>query len=433
MSITSSMLTGVAGLSAQARAVAKVAENVANVGTTGYKRGFAAMVTTTGGGSSIGGGVKATLDADVRIEGTKMTTSSATDFAISGEGMFLVSPNPNDPIESNYVLTRTGNFKPDENGNLKNAAGYFLAAFPSNPDGTLPAVDYTSVASVRTVNVADQGVTAEQTTRSSLSGNLPSDETGTGEVVAPFNTTMRYTNSLGGSERITLSWQASDTTKNLWTLSISGPDGTAFGTVDVTFDDSGATPGAPSSFTGTADPALPPPAAFVANPDGTVEITINNGATPQTITIDLGGVGTYDGVTQFASDFNAQKFDTNGSEATTLASTEVDDKGIMWGVYQNGERKALYQIPVATVPNFDALNLVDGNAYQVNRFSGNMMLNLSGTGSAGSIDSFSLEQSNVDIAQEMTNLIQVQRHYSSNAKIIQTADEMLQETTNLKR
>ena len=433
MSISNAMQSAVAGLSATSKATLKIAENVANTGTVGYKRGFTDMVTTTGAGGASGSGVRAVAGQDVRIEGTKIMTSSSTDLSVAGEGFFLVSKNPNDPVEANYFLTRAGSFKPDENGNLKNPAGYFLAGFTPDADGNLGAVDFTSIASVSTVNVLDRGIVAEPTTAISLTGNLPSDETGTGEATAPFNATMRYTNPLGGVERMVVSWQASEDTQNLWTATITGADGTAYGSVNVTFSDSGPTPGAPATFAGAADAGIVPPAAFVANADGTVEITIDNGDVPQTIVLTLGTVGEYDGITQFAGDFSAQNFDADGNEATTIATTEFDDRGILWGVYENGDRRALYQVPLGTVNNPDGLRLEDGNAYSLTRFSGDMVLSLSGQAGTGTIENFSLEQSNVDIAKEMTDLITTQRTYSSNARIITTADEMLQEATNLKR
>ena len=432
MSISQSMQTGVSGLSAQAASVSKIASNISNTGTIGYKRTFVDMVTSTSGGNAAAG-VKAVDGAEVSKAGITISTSSPFDYAVDGQGFFLVSKNPNDPVEANYFLSRAGNFSPDENGNLRNAAGYYLAAFPTDVDGNVGAVDYSSVTSVQTVNVTGSSVSAAASTEASLRGNLPAAETGTGEVTAPFESTMRYVNQLGGVERLRLSWQASDTTPNLWTATISGQDGTVFGTVETTFFDSGPSAGAPASFTGAADPGLAAPAAFVANPDGTVKITINNAAVPQTITLSLGSIGGYDGITQFDDDFTPQTFDVDGSEATTLASTDFDEDGTIWGVYENGDRRALYKIPVATVTNPDGLRAQNGNAYSVSRDSGDMVLNLAGNGSAGGIKNYLLEQSNVDIAQELTDMIQVQRAYSSNAKVIMTEDEMLQETTNIKR
>lgn len=103
-----------------------------------------------------------------------------------------------------------------------------------------------------------------------------------------------------GGRRLTLSWRPSDTTANLWTLAVQGHDGTDYGTVEVEFHDPGATPGAPLSYTGTADPGLVAPAAFAVAADGTMTLTVNNGTTPQTLAISLGAPGTYAGVTQFA-------------------------------------------------------------------------------------------------------------------------------------
>jgi len=432
MSISSAMQAGVAGLKANSKAVMKVSENIANSATVGYKRSFADMVTTTAGGSS-GQGVKAVGKQQVSLEGSQTSTSSMSDLSIAGSGFFMVSKNPNDPVESNYFLTRAGSFTPDENGFLRNSAGYYLASFPVDADGTLGGVDRTSVRDLTTVNISDASQTAEASTTATVTGSLPSTETGTGDVRAPFVSTMRYTNALGAVESLSFSYQPSDTTANLWTVTVTGHDGTVYGTIDIDYFDSGATPGAPNSYTGTADPALAAPSAFAMAADGTLTLTIDNGAVPQTISISLGAPGTYDGITQFAGDFAPQRFDVDGSEVSVIASTEFDDKGILWGVYENGERKALYRVPVATVDNPDGLTAINGNAWSISRASGDMLLNLSGENGAGTISSYTLEESNVDIAEEMTNLIRIQRAYSSNATTVRTADEMLQETTSLKR
>ena len=91
------------------------------------------------------------------------------------------------------------------------------------------------------------------------------------------------------------------------------------------------------------------------------------------------------------------------------------------------------RLAVAEVPNPDGLNMVDGNAYLMTQASGNFKLLGPGTGSTGTITTGSLESSNVELAEELTRLIQTQRAYSSNAKIITTVDEMMEETTRLKR
>lgn len=432
MTISGAMQSAVAGLKAGSRAVGAISANISNSQTDGYKTAFANMVTTTGGSVS-GSGVKAVLGADISQQGSMKSTASATDLAISGDGFFVVSKNPNDPVLSNYFMTRAGSFTPDENGFLKNSAGYYLSAFTMQDDGTLGGVDYNSYGSLSSVNVKQSGVTAEASGTASVTGNLPSTETGTGTVTSPFISTMPYVNALGGKEYLTLSWQASAGTDNLWTATVTGEDGTVFGTVDVSFSDSGTAPGTPLTYVGTPDAGLVAPAAFAVAADGTMSITINNGTVPQSIDLSFGAPGTYEGLTQFAGDFTPQIFDVDGSEVTTMASAEIDEKGIVWGIYESGERKALYQIPIATPRNPDGMKLNDGNAYSLTQQSGDMVLNIAGNGAVGSLSSYQLESSTTDIAEEMTDMIQVQRAYSSNAKVITTADEMLQETTNLKR
>jgi flagellar hook protein FlgE len=116
-----------------------------------------------------------------------------------------------------------------------------------------------------------------------------------------------------------------------------------------------------------------------------------------------------------------------------MSSTEIDEAGTVWALFENGIRRPLYELPVATVMNPEGLESVTGNAYRLTLGSGELMLNVAGNLGAGNILSGTLESSNVDLAQEMTDLIMVQRAYSSNAKIVTTADELLQEANNLKR
>jgi flagellar hook protein FlgE len=106
---------------------------------------------------------------------------------------------------------------------------------------------------------------------------------------------------------------------------------------------------------------------------------------------------------------------------------------VLSAVFTNGQRQPIYRIPLVDVVNPDGLSPVNGNAFRLSRESGPMYLWDAGDGPVGKTVGYSLELSTTDVAKELTNLIETQRAYSSNAKVIQTADEMLQETTNLKR
>ncbi|GGC09973.1 flagellar hook protein FlgE [Marivita lacus] len=424
MSILNAMQAGVSGLSANAKAVSLIGENIANTGTVGFKRSFAQMVTINSGDAA---GVRAQRASEVSAAGTNIMTRSATDLAIGGQGFFVVSKQPNDPVLANYMLTRAGSFSVDADGNLKNAAGYYLSGFKYDDTGTIGAVDRRSYGSLETINLGDVELTAAASTTATISGNLPADATGTGAAAGSFVSTVGYYNDLGAEEQLTLTWTPDPAIENRWTLDVAG-GGTAYGTVEVDFHDSGATPAAPLLYTG---PGAPPLALDAAT--GEMTITINNALIPQVLTIALGAPDTYDGITQFAGDYEPQRVTIDGSEVSDMASTEIDESGIVWALFENGVRKALYEIPVANVANVEGLQAVTGNAYQLTSESGDVLLNVAGNQPAGSILSNTLENSNVDLAQEMTDLIMVQRAYQSNSKIVTTADELLQEANNLKR
>ena len=101
--------------------------------------------------------------------------------------------------------------------------------------------------------------------------------------------------------------------------------------------------------------------------------------------------------------------------------------------YDTGFIRTLYQIPLVDVPNLNGLTALNNQTYQVSTTSGSFFLWDAGDGPTGAIAGYAREGSTTDVAAELTDLIQTQRAYSSNAKVIQTVDEMLQETTNIKR
>lgn len=428
MGISGAMTTAVSGLMANATSVTRISENIANANTTGYKRTFADMVTQTVPGAGSVSGVKAVNGSDIGAMGMINSTGAAFDLAVSGTGFFVVSKNPDDPLLSNYFLTRAGGFAPNEDGYMVNSAGFYLAAYPLNPeDGSVGAVDRGGFTGLKTVRIGELQLPAEPTSVASVSGNLPAQETGQALPGAPFLSSMEYYTHLGASDRLTLSWQPT-ATQNTWELNIQDGTGTDHGTISVAFQNSGANPGSPDSYT-----LVNSATGMTVGADGRISLTIVPNGDPLPITLSLGTPGTYDGIQQFVGDFSPQKFDVNGSGQTMLARTETDNQGVVWGVFENGRRLGLYEVPLAQVTNANGLTLQDGNTYQVNRAAGDMVLSKAGSGKNGIILSGALEGSTVEVATELTDLIRVQRAYSSNAKIITAADEMLQEVTSLKR
>ncbi|MCA0922620.1 flagellar hook protein FlgE [Pseudooceanicola nanhaiensis] len=434
MSMSNAMQSGVSGLLANSTAVSRVSYNIANASTDGYRRSFAQMITTTTTSTSGGeaaSGVRAEVKTEVDSAGSLQTTDSSTDLGISGNGFFVVSAS-SDPSGDDYMLTRAGSFTIDEDGYLVNAAGLYLSGYSYDDTGELGAVDRTSFADLETINLSDVSIQGEATTDISIAGNLPSQDAGLEEPGSAYVTSVEYYTELGEAERLTFSWQPT-ATDNTWEVTVSDNDGTDLGSVTITFNDSGDAAGSVASYTNVTSTATAP-AAFDVDPlTGVMTLSLDNATTAQTISVNLGAPGDLDGLTQFSGDYTGLTSTADGAETGNLSRIEISDSGDIYGVYDTGVRKALYNIPLAEVANPNGLTTTDNNAFVLSLNSGTVKLSSAGTGTAGTIVSNTLEASNVDIAEELTDLIQIQRAYSSNAKIVTTVDEMLSETVNLKR
>jgi len=433
MSISNAMASGVAGLLANSTAVEKISYNIANADTVGYRRSFAQMVTSgtsaSGSGASASG-VQTSISHTNTRDGSYQATQIGSNLAITGNGFFAVSASPANGGAA-PVFTRVGSFEPDELGFLRNAGGNYLLGFAYDATGNLGGIDRASAANLVPVNVAQKTIGGTATGAISLSGNLPSQETGLATPGDAFTSSAEYYNPLGEAERLTFSWQPG-ATKNQWDLTVS--DGTtSYGSVRIDFNDSGALASTPASYTNVTSTATAP-AAFAFDPaTGQMTLTIDNGTTPQTITVEMGAPGSFDGMTQFAGDYSPLNVKADGAESGTMVRVEFDEAGDVWGVFDNGKRQALYSIPLATFANANGLMTSDNANFVTSMDSGDFFLAQAGSGGAGTLAAGGLESSNVDIATELTSLIQRQRAYSSNAKIITTADDMLDETIRLKR
>lgn len=429
------MQSGIRGLQAQAIKVSKISDNIANANTVGFKRSFVDLVTVTSasnGAASFPAGVKAEVNNAITKQGAFSSTSSETDLSVAGAGFFVVAKQPNEPIEANYMLTRAGSFTPDADGFLRNSAGMYLHGFQHRDDGTLGMVDRSSFADLKAVNVKDVNMQSSSTTEMSITGNLPAQEAGNAVPGAAFISSTEYYTPLGEKDKLSFSWQPT-TNNSEWELTLSDGAGTDYGEVTVEFNNSGPNAGSPSVWSGATNLAAAP-SNFTFDPaTGQATLTIDNGTTPQTFTIDMGAPDSYGGMTQFAGDYTPQEVSRDGTSAGALVRTQIEKDGTVLGVFDNGLRKALYQIPLGDVRNPNGLSVDDGNNYRLSKDAGSFTLKNANEGSAGAISANSLELSNVDIAEELTGLIETQRAYSSNAKIITTTDEMLEETTRLKR
>ncbi len=151
------------------------------------------------------------------------------------------------------------------------------------------------------------------------------------------------------------------------------------------------------------------------------------------VTLNLGTFGQLDGLKQFAGDFFIGQTDQNGKRFGNFTTLEISEDGIITAVFDNGERTDIYQLALANFANVNGLEARSGNAFQETDFSGQAQLLLPNTAGAGSVVSGALEASTVDIAEEFTKMIVTQRAYSASARVITTADEMLEELLRIRR
>jgi flagellar hook protein FlgE len=136
---------------------------------------------------------------------------------------------------------------------------------------------------------------------------------------------------------------------------------------------------------------------------------------------------------QLATDYTVLNAEVNGNAPSEVDRVEIADDGTLYAVFQNGARMATYQIPLATVPSPDNLQALAGNVFAPSVNSGDMTIGFAGEGGLGSMVSGALEQSTVDIASELTAMIESERNYTANSKVFQTGSELMDVVVNLKR
>ncbi len=436
MTISSSLNAGVAGLAANASRLATISDNIANSSTTGYKRAetdFHSMVINAGSGSYSAGGVRVTTTRLIDEAGALATTSNSTDLAVRGRGFIPVTTESalgTDNGDDAMYLATTGSFRADEDGILKTEGGLVLMGWPADADGSIPGFARDTADGLEPVQINVNQFAGEPTTTMSLGVNLPATETDNGGSGDTLNLPLEYFDNLGTSQSVgvtftpTLPATAADPATNSWTMVLtdSAQDDAVVGEYTLVFDDTRASGGTLASVTTTSGGAYD-------DTSGTFDITVAGGP----ISINIGAIGDGTGLTQLSDSFAPTAISKDGSPVGNMTSVEIDANGYVLANFDIGITRTVYQIPLVDLPNANGLESLDNQIYQTSNESGSFFLWDAGDGPTGDIVSYALEESATDVAGELTDLIQTQRAYSSNAKVIQTVDEMLQETTNIKR
>ncbi|WP_027572782.1 flagellar hook protein FlgE [Bradyrhizobium sp. WSM1743] len=409
MSLYGVMRTGVSGMSAQSNKLSTVSDNIANVNTTGYKRAsteFSSLILKSGSGNYDSGAVETTVRYAISDAGHTQFTTSTTDLSIQGNGFFVVS-NANN---TQQFMTRAGSFVPDAQGNLVNAAGYYLLGKPGKVD-----ISQNTLGGLQIVNIAQVSQQPVASTAGTLTtGNLDPKSAVIAGPPGPASYSSKSSivayDNIGQAVTIDLYMAHTATAAGSDTWQIQAYDSTT-----------GSALGAATTY--TFDTTTAGKGALAAASPTTLAIPVPNGAT---MTLDLSNM------TQVGTDFSF-KATVNGSVPSAIDKVDIDQNGYVTAILKNGQTLNLFTIAVADVESPDNLTPEPGNVYSTNLDSGNAEVSNAGRAGLGTIQSGSLEDSNVDLADELTSMIEAQRGFTANSKSFQTGADLLDVVVNLKR
>ena len=449
MSLFSALSIGASGLGASSIAISVIGDNVANINTTGFKSArpsFAVQFPhpqgTLGGTAQMGQGVTLDNIASMFTQGSLQATESALDLAITGKGFFQVNDN-----EQNF-FTRDGTFYLQNDGYIKNSLGMRLQGFnvyDNELSTTLTDLELSTAP-------IEQKETAEVSLAAILSADAVWDEDGdlvadtpysnatkdgtTGGTTieelsteADFATSTVIYDSLGIPHDMTVFFEKTGDNDWNWSSVIDGGEidfgGGVYGdegfamevqSGSMSFDTDGNMSNFTSTTTGTAW-------NFIGA--GTTTLDFQFGLDTAGVETDAGGIRMAGGTSTVTA------LDQDGFGVGNLSNVVVERDGTITGVYSNGEELTLGRVAIALFGAESGLERQGGNLYRSTRNSGPPAMGVPDTAGRGSISSYALEKSNVELEDQFVLMIEAQRAYQGNARIINSANETLQELVNL--
>ena len=428
--------TSVSGLRAASSDLNVIGNNIANASTTGFKASraefadvYAASVVGSGS-NAVGSGV---LLADVSqqfTQGNISFTNNALDLAVNGNGFFVVSNN------GDQQYTRAGLFSLDQDGFLVNNSGANLQGFPATASGAID--NNLSDLRIQTDNL-------EPTRTTQVEGLVNLDASELPPTVAPFDPTNADTynnatsvtvfDSLGNSHTLT-QYFVKQPAVNSWDM-------------HVLIDDQNVGPGTPATlqtynlaFNSNGSLATAQPLAPISN-----WTPLDSNGNPNGADVGDGGLTTFPfpepftssnfvldltGTTQFGSPFAVNNTAQNGFSTGRLAGVDFSSGGIIFARYTNGQSRVLGQVTLADFNNDQGLS-PQGNSNWAETFeSGSANIGAPETAALGSIQSGALEDSNVELSEELVGLIVAQRNFQANARAIETESQVTQAIINIR-
>lgn len=439
MSLFGAMNSAISGLGAQSNAFGNIADNVANSQTVGFKRvdtNFVSYLTTSTATKNESGAVVARPDYVNNVQGTITQIDNPLGLAIAGQGFFSVSQQSgqlnNAPIfNPQQFYTRAGDFQLNKTGYMVNSAGQFLNGWSIDP-----ATGTVNKNALAPIQVSQAVFNPVPTGEVLLAANLPATPlAGTATASAPMSSDIDVYDALGTAHAVTLNWvrNAADD----WTVSIVAKDATTpdLGSATVKFGSASGNPVPPgtvgdiSSATGSV---VTP--GYSAGGAAILSFTADFPSGSQTIQLNLGNYGATSGVTQYAgSRYSLRGLTQNGVPPGSFSGVTTQANGDIVVNYDNGQTRGIARVPLVTFNNPNALQRQNGQSFTATQESGTPLAEEASTNGAGNIVTQSIEKSNVDIAAEFSKLIVAQRAYSANTKVVTTAEDLLQQTIDMKR
>ncbi len=332
-------------------------------------------------------------------------------------------------------------------------SGIVTAAAGVNPEDLTLTANSAGTAFSATIDSTTASSSLQNTIANTSGFEPTNDGTQTGDLLigyygqtrgSPYFTEQVYYDDLGQAHTVRLEWFKDDTDASKWVARAfrinddGGIDANSAQYMDVFFAQNGASAGTLDPTRYASGGTLAPGTGGFAGLDAEGSVNYNFSlllpdGTSQTIALNLGKPGEPVGITQFASEFAVSTLQQDGLPYGQFEGVQIDELGDVYAKYGNGASRRIFQVPVITFSNPDGLQSIDGGAYRTSPFSGEPIITSAGVGAAGVFVPEALEGSNVDLATEFTQMIQAQRAYSANSRVITTSDEMLEELINLKR
>jgi len=398
------------GLNAANQDLSVTANNLANVSTTGFKASraeFGDLFASTQSGVSataIGNGVAVTEVAQQFTQGNIETTGNNLDLAISGNGFFTLSDN------GALSYTRDGQFQLDQSGNVITAQGANLQVYPPLATGGFNTGGLANLALTTNESAPNATTTAGITANLPASATTPIDPTFSPTDSASYNNTTSLTtyDSLGAAHTATM-YFIKGAAANAWTTQLY-VDGNAVGTQQaLTYSNTGA--------------LTAPAAGLVTFP----AYTPATGAAAMNMTFD------FSKTTQYGDSFGVTAVTQDGFTTGKLTGISIDKSGVVQARFTNGRSVNLGQIAMANFANSQGLQQLGNATFGQTNASGQAVNGVAGNSGFGSIQSGSVEESNVETTAALVAMIRAQRNFQANAQMIQTDNQITQTVINMRQ